>query len=103
VLLVVGTEIAIMGAAGDDFGRVLQRDGARFVEFVVACICLGITIDQRFELPVLGTAFTHIHFVLAQQYLGIYHPPADGADATCEFVEDVIDIFFVGLGSCWYL
>lgn len=33
MLLVVGTETAIMRATGNNFGRVLQRERARLVEF----------------------------------------------------------------------
>ena len=74
----------------------MQGNSARFVKLRCARICLGITINQRFELPMLGAALAHIDLVIPKDYMSIDHPPAFRADTAGEFVKDIIRIFFNG-------
>src|SRR5581483_4622358 len=53
VLLMVGTQAAIVGAAALDGGRVLQRDRSRLVEFGQRRVRLRVAVDKRFKQPVL--------------------------------------------------
>ncbi len=92
MLLVVRAEAAVVGAALGDLGRKGERDGARLVELRRRRVGLGIAVDERLVLPVLGAAFAHVDLVVAQEDVRVDHAAALGADAARELVEDVVGV-----------
>ncbi len=95
MLLVVGAEAAVIGAAILDFGAVRQWNGARFVVFAECGVGFRIAVNKRLERPTLRAALAHVNFVVAQKNLSIDDSPAVRANAASQFIEDVIGIFFL--------
>jgi hypothetical protein len=81
MLLVVGAEPAVVGATMNDLSGKLQGDGSGLVEPGLFGISLGITIDQGFKLPVIGTTFVHKDFIVAQQNSSVDNPATYRANA----------------------
>ena len=100
VLLVIGAQAAIVRAAVHDLRRVLQRDCTRLIEPGLARVGFRVPVDERLELAMLRAALAHVHLAISQQDLGVHNPAAGGANATRQFVEDVIGVnVFHGVGG----
>jgi hypothetical protein len=92
VLLVVGTEAAVIGTAVLDWGSETERDRARLVELRLRGVGRGIAIDKRPDWPMVGAALAHVDLAVPQQDLGVNYPPAGRADAARQFIENLIGI-----------
>jgi hypothetical protein len=77
----VGAQATVMRTASLSVRAVGERDGAGLVETGCGCICLSISIYQSLKQAVLRTAFAQIDFVVAQEDMGIDHPPTLWTDA----------------------
>ena len=96
MLLVVRTKTAIVGTAVVDFGAVRQGNGSRLVEFAKCCVGFRVRVNKCFERSALRAALAHVNLVVAENDLRIDDSSAFGADASSQFVEDVIGILFAG-------
>ncbi len=92
VLLMVGAEATVIGAAVLDGGVERERDGAGLVESRGFGVQLGVAVDQRLELTVLRAALMQVDLVVAQEHLGINDPAALRTDAARELVEDIVHV-----------
>jgi hypothetical protein len=98
VLLVLRADAAVQRAARIDVGLQRERERARLVEPLLRQIQLGVGVDQRLELAVLGAALAHQHPVLPHVHLGVDHPFAHGADRPRELQEHLVAVH-VGYSS----
>ena len=71
VLLMVRAEAAIVRAAVFDLRSVSERDRARLVELAEGGVRFRVAVDQSFEGSTVGAALAHVHFVIAEQDLGV--------------------------------
>ena len=99
VLLVIGTQAAIVRAAVLDLSGEFKRDGAGLVELRGVGVQLRVAIDQCFERSMIGAALAHVDLVVADQDVGVDDAAALGADAAGQFVEDVVRVF-LQIGRC---
>ena len=95
VLLMVGTQSAVVRTAPLVFGAERQRNGSRFVVPAVRDIRLCVPVDERLEGAAGWTPLSHVDLVVSENHLRVDHATAVGADAPRQLVEDVVR---VGLG-----
>ncbi len=96
VLLMVRTKAAIVRTTVLDRGTKCQRNRTGLIEFGKIRIGLGIAVDERLEGAAVRTPLGHIHFVVAQQDLGVDDPAAIRTDAASQLVEDVVSVPLCG-------
>ena len=88
VLLVLGAEPAVERAALGHLGLELERQRAGLVVALLRHVELGVRVDERLELAVVGAALAQHDPVVADQHLGVHHDLAQGADRLRVLEED---------------
>jgi hypothetical protein len=90
MLLVIGTESAVVRAAIFDRGVIDHRLLRRFDEDLAgATIVIDVVGYQHALMTVLGAALQHPHLVIFKDDLGVNAPIARGADRDGDVVEKI--------------
>src|SRR5260370_26381342 len=95
MLLVIRAEAAVVGTAIVDFGVVGQRNGGRFVVFAECRVGFRGGVNKCLKRSALWAALAHVNLVVTQKDLSVDDSSALRANATSQFIENVIRIFFL--------
>src|SRR5205085_9786487 len=89
VLLVFGTEAAVVRAAAVGGDAVAARLAGGLVE-LVPLVVGDIRADEVLDQPMLGAALAEVDAAVADDDLGVHEPPAVRAEALGQAAEGVV-------------